>query len=773
MADPSREIINANPIGPGLNAFRDSVKSTYNDLDLDAWHQVGNAGGLQDIALDLIPALQTLPASRLLRSYSGSKNLFGDLSRLNSAVYSGAFDIEPIFPLLKAVLADESDDVIWSKVYGAVTESTPPPRPLPYIEQTPWVRNTSSFVNSSEHRKYVDDVLKEELGHLYVGVPGFFEAFFGEIEGLEEAGIAVIRKCKEGNDPLYTEEHGWRDWPQSATEKEVLEWFAKRVELFLDFAKEHRSVPKTRRRPLAQPSKPLDGSTAERKLDVGFVNDPKASENSKYHWSQILVPGELKSNPSHDTPSKAWLDLGRYAREVLAAQDTRRFVVGFTLCASVMRLWEFDRVGGTASSSFDINRDGLRFVLSVLGYLWMNEEQLGFDPTFLESDGMRYIEILRNDQQERLVIDQLMKRAPCVAGRATTCWRAHREGDQSRMPLVIKDSWQFPEREEEGELLREAWENGVVNVARYYYHETVRAGGKDDDIRGNVRKGLDVARATNYQPKPSMGSPSMVGTGNTRTTSKGSPKRKRSSSSANALSSLTKGRRNPAMQNRVHRRVIVRDYGKAIYKASSRTAMLAALEGCIEGYESYHNRTKRMQGDVSIGNLMMNEDKDNPSWPSFLIDLDFAINERREQSSGAWSKTGTRAFMAVGVLFNEQHSFMHDLESFFWVLFWICIHYDGPNKGSRIVPQFDKWNYMNTVELAVTKKGIVTDEGDFLRDLEEYFTSYHRPLIPWVNRLRKVVFPGGGRWKVEDRRLYSRMKEILQEASKDPDVLAK
>jgi Fungal protein kinase len=40
----------------------------------------------------------------------------------------------------------------------------------------------------------------------------------------------------------------------------------------------------------------------------------------------------------------------------------------------------------------------------------------------------------------------------------------------------------------------------------------------------------------------------------------------------------------------VHRRVIVRDYGKAVYKANSQAAMLAALEGCIEGYESLQTR---------------------------------------------------------------------------------------------------------------------------------------------------------------------------------------
>jgi Fungal protein kinase len=111
-----------------------------------------------------------------------------------------------------------------------------------------------------------------------------------------------------------------------------------------------------------------------------------------------------------------------------------------------------------------------------------------------------------------------------------------------------------------------------------------------------------------------------------------------------------------------------------------------------------------LQRDISINHLMMNEDEDNPSWPSFLIDLDLAVKEQREYASGARGKTGTRAFMAIGVLLGEQHSFMHDLESFFWVLFWICIHYNGPYQGSRVVPKFDKWNYVDTEELAKLKK---------------------------------------------------------------------
>jgi hypothetical protein len=73
-------------------------------------------------------------------------------------------------------------------------------------------------------------------------------------------------------------------------------------------------------------------------------------------------------------------------------------------------------------------------------------------------------------------------------------------------------------------------------------------------------------------------------------------------------------------------------------------------------------------------------------------------------------------------------------------------------------------------ELAELKKGTVSHEGDFNKTLDENFTPYYRPLRLWVNRLRKVVFPSGGRWEKDDIRLYSRMKEVIREACKDPDI---
>ncbi|RSL39791.1 hypothetical protein CEP51_016769, partial [Fusarium floridanum] len=390
------KVIEDNPIGNGLDAFRASFNSICEGASISPTPEVLEQleqEDVQDLASSLLSALQILSTTRLLPSKTGRGTLRSDLLKLISAAASDNFDFDRVKPLLKSALASEPDALIWDQVYDAVTESSPPPRPIASsLQQTPWLRNTSSFANSSEHRKYVDDVLKEELGSMYVGLRHFHNTYFGGVVGLDAVSEAVFDQCIEGSDPLF--EDGWKGWPEDANQDDVLSWFSDFSDKLATLADGYGSISthQHRRRPLAQPNKPIQGSTGERKLDVGFVKDTNARQDSRCHWSQILVPGELKSNPSADKASMAWLDLGRYAREVLAAQDTRRFVLGFTICGSLMRVWAFDRLGGIASEQFDINKDGRQFVSTILGFLWMNEEQLGFDPTIMTANGERFIE---------------------------------------------------------------------------------------------------------------------------------------------------------------------------------------------------------------------------------------------------------------------------------------------------------------------------------------------------------------------------------------------
>ncbi|EHK17632.1 uncharacterized protein TRIVIDRAFT_214149 [Trichoderma virens Gv29-8] len=792
----SQQIISQHPIGSGLDEYRALVRTRCEAQGLQpaAFHMLNNES-LKEIVIKLLLSLLSLPAAQSLPSRS-SGGLFIALTKLLGSVHKENVDRGRLMPLLGAALdADsdsDSDQAVWEIVTKSVEESTPPPqtgavasqqtppeqKPASISQQTPSFVNSGSLMNTSEFRKDTDYVLNQELSNMYVNVPNFRQLYFGLDSHI---AALVLERCTQGDDPLFSER--WNGWPQNPEESHVLAWFSNLNTKLVELA---RSVDPALQlqRPLrlrTKPKEPIIGSTAKRMMDIGYVGivDGDEAVDFKHHWSHVMIVGELKSSPGTDNRSGCWLHVARYAREVLAAQANRRFA--------------FDRLGGIASERFDVNQNPLEFISSVLGFVMMNDEQLGYDPTIIKSGTQQYIEVRHDGQAERFILDKLIFRQACIVGRATTCWKAHHDEDDGEVKkvYVIKDSWQYPERSEEGLMLQEATINGVKNMAKYYHHEVVQVGGIDDDIRGNVRKGLDLTVATVSRPVDSeasspavsvqisnpnsliagqretpAGQSSNAGGGRKRALSRVEsrlhPRKRRSPMS-------TQTSRNDETGNRIHRRLIVQSYGKRIHEAGSPKALLAGLEDCINGHESLRREAGLLHRDISINNLMINEEEEDPSQRGFLIDLDLAIKEARTGASGAKRKTGTRAFMAIGALRGVQHSFMHDLESFFWVLYWICIHYDGP--GISIgATEFEKWNYTNDRQLAWSKSGLVSDEYQFLDDAKRDFTEYYLPLLPWVNKLRKVVFPNGKPWTEPDEGLYARMKDILREARESQDL---
>jgi Fungal protein kinase len=162
----------------------------------------------------------------------------------------------------------------------------------------------------------------------------------------------------------------------------------------------------------------------------------------------------------------------------------------------------------------------------------------------------------------------------------------------------------------------------MINVARYYHHETVCVCGSNDDIQSNVRKGLDATKATKAT-KCRLPSDT-----NTNITLPPSKRPHLASSSRQALYYCQIGW------------LILCDYGKPIYKASSQVVLFAAFESCISGHESLY-KAGSLHRDISI---MINEDVENPLPSVFPIDLEFAIRVTQEKASDAQGRTGTRAF---------------------------------------------------------------------------------------------------------------------------------
>ncbi len=270
----------------------------------------------------------------------------------------------------------------------------------------------------------------------------------------------------------------------------------------------------------------------------------------------------------------------------------------------------------------------------MLGYFLMNDKQLGLDPTIHQLEGRRYVEVTRNGQIERLMLTQLIKKQAVVAGRATTCWEAYRDGDESKEFLIVKDSWQYEERPEEGELIKEATDKGVRNIARYYHHETVQVDGINDDISQNVRRGMmkKWGRIT-FRQKSITGPELSISESLGRTAASRSISRKRSSSSTRmappspakrSCSNLRSTQPEMPTHNRIRRRVITRDVGKAIHEA---TSLMVVLNGVIEAIRGTSRISHRhtsltdlghkslldvgiLHRDISQGNIMLTGQED-------------------------------------------------------------------------------------------------------------------------------------------------------------------
>jgi serine/threonine protein kinase len=165
--------------------------------------------------------------------------------------------------------------------------------------------------------------------------------------------------------------------------------------------------------------------------------------------------------------------------------------------------------------------------------------------------------------------------------------------------------------------------------------------------------------------------------------------------------------------------------------------------------------------DISIGNVLIREDES----AGLLCDLDI----RRTEGSGARQKTGTRPFMAIELLEGASHNFMHDLESFFSVLYWICMHFEKDGKPAAKRHASARWCSDPAAEVAKSKLGTVAKPDTFNADMKSQCSAFHKPLLPVMESFRRAVFPFGRPRIVPSLQLYDKIKQLLREGAETLD----
>lgn len=336
---------------------------------------------VKNLVLDLIQALQIEPAARTLPSRIADRTLSGDLAILYGRVDSNQLDIASAIPLVEQIVRNEPDVSTWNDadIWHAVFElvaRTNPATPLTAFEKavfdTPLRSSSASQRGLEQTYDEVDQRILEELtGRVYYDVRGFFERHFEE-----KTWANNVRDIYEESRAQYTEGR-WSEWPQPSIQSRFFEWFMKFQDTVLSGL---------RRRYYTSANKVLRGSEADRKLDIFLTPADTALPDGEHDWSNILVIGEYKQNPDEDRSVKILVQLAGYVREVFGSQPERRFVPGFTICGSMMRLWVFDRSGPYNSEKFDIHKEPERFVKVLAGYAMMSDAELGLN-TFIKRDG--------------------------------------------------------------------------------------------------------------------------------------------------------------------------------------------------------------------------------------------------------------------------------------------------------------------------------------------------------------------------------------------------
>ncbi|KZS89661.1 hypothetical protein SISNIDRAFT_444940 [Sistotremastrum niveocremeum HHB9708] len=652
------------------------------------------------------------------------------------------------------------------------------------IEDTPRSAPTTGGVPSAtERNESIEPVLRTELAD---GLSLDADDFFDKILHCDRYTKQQVKRCFTAlvMQNLYDDVKKQFDIPSSGLEKDMYPPLIKVINAITKSAKEG-GVPDVDETIWREVHRGIQGKDpnhqsifpdiAGAKRAQGPANPLleaaiKAASDEILSWQLIGNICEVKTHANKDTDTELHLQLAKYARKVLMYQrGRRRFVLGWTLCGDVVRAWLFDRAGGLSSRSFNYHADPDLFIRMIISLSSMSSEELGYDPTITQNpDGKLILDFTYRDsdgnfQTEKYVITESIVPRPSLRGRGTVVWRAYKLSDEGvpeakRQYYAIKDSWRDLHRDRNEGYFFEQIEglgpkDGVVKFIQFAAVEigNKTAAKRPDTIEMTVRQGVQGSRGSEFD-------------------------------------------------HRGHVRLLMEEVGVTLDGFASLRELIGVLMDAIQGHRNLMNKNI-LHRDVSFGNILMTEEIDEELGRrrGYLIDLDFAkdltpkANDQEDREDAESAKkgkkgkkarvTGTLPFIAIDVLCtDENHRDVHDLESFFWVLLWMCLKYLGPH-FNPIKPRpesEDVHPYRALRRLLVCRdlregghnKLSILRECQNQNDIADMINPYFHDLIPCIQSLAVIISRGQTRDidvrigippVTNDERTYDKFLEILKE----------
>ncbi|KAI6083218.1 FunK1 protein kinase [Hypoxylon rubiginosum] len=563
------------------------------------------------------------------------------------------------------------------------------------------------------------DILDNIDGRMHGPMSGFIKRYFGGFQYSHEDAFLRIQAGGGASSRCAV--------PSAAPSPDnFLQWFSDYMSRELNGARGSWLVSSSN----AEPKYESDNDGARLLLTIPT---PPASD-VQTRWDHVQVIGQF--NHRCGSYQDGLLRLCRSAYQVFASQPTRLFLHGFYIRGSLIELWIFDRSGLYCSDLFNIQKDFIQFLSIILSYQRMTDQDLGKSNIIKTDESGSYV-ILDTSSMGKLYLEsQPIVFRERLVGTGTTCYRA-KLPDSNRWNYVLKLKWRWARDRPEDELLKLAKKKCVWGAVSLDYYEEVES-------TANLRRGLRWGTHRKF---------SRV-------------QQQEVLFNADGLAEYTEETDN-FFQNRILACIATSPVGRPLHTFQSLVELLRVFRDTIKCHRSLYYDAKVLHQDISPGNMVILDNQDEGEPQGILIDLDSAI-ELTEDLETENDITGTRPFMAIGVLRSECHTYRHDLESFLYVFLWTIItnHAEDPPETSRL----RQWSNGDWDKLAVRKSSDMDQDG--FRTILGEFASEFNSVKPLAESLRQLLFPlrAGVIWTGTDSspdaidKLYGGMIRAFEEA---------
>ncbi|CAE6461806.1 unnamed protein product [Rhizoctonia solani] len=412
------------------------------------------------------------------------------------------------------------------------------------------------------------------------------------------------------------------------------------------------------------------------------------AEEGRVHWGDTDLIIECKSKDTVKLHSEAYMQLARYARSVFSHQIYRVGVFGFSLCGSIVNFVRFDRSGMLHSPDIDLSKpEGAHmFIQHVITLLTLDAGSFGYDTRYsFDFSASPPQTLFKFGNQSPELVHEILCHRKCICGRATCVTGLGQ--------LVLKVIWRPADRADEGETMKRF---------KHVFGFCQLKDASCDTYNTKLKYANELEQST--------------------------------AAKAFTPDSYSPGSTTISRGIRIESSILMRR-GMSLFEVQNPLHLVMAIHDALLGIMGL-TEVGKIHCDVSAYNLLLIDPKKHypdQNWlgqstfqirpevwketarSSFeaggsydaeseyesprlkrvkalgrgpycvLHDTEFTVDARPNRKDVHPDRTGTPAFISAQLLIADSpnaRTFMHDIESLFWVLVWVLIrrgkNLDGP-----------------------------------------------------------------------------------------------